>query len=141
MFKGVLLWTEAIIFDQTLKAGGLDKLTLDSLYDDAIVRSNQNVSSNPWEQPQMANFMVPQTAYDPFYASNNIAPPHSVQMAAMNHQQSAFMLQQQQQQQMMMMMNPQQQLSQNPFGNPYGGNAYSHAPGMPVQYYPYTGLR
>ncbi|KAL1822713.1 hypothetical protein ACET3Z_009491 [Daucus carota] len=124
-------------------AGGLDKLTLDSLYDDAIVRSNQNVSSNPWEQPQMANFMMPQTAYDPFYASNNIAAPHSVQMAAMNQQQSAFMLQQQQQQQqMMMMMNPQQQQAQNPFASPYGGNAYSHPPGMPVQYYnPYTGLR
>lgn len=139
-------------------AGGLDKLTLDSLYDDAIVRSNQNVSSNPWEQPQMTNFMMPQTAYDPFYASNNIAAPHSVQMAAMNQQQSAFMLQQQpafmlqqqqafmlqqqQQQQMMMMMNPQQQQPQNPFGSPYGANAYSHAPSMPVQYYsPYTGLR
>lgn len=90
----------------------------------------------------MANFMMPQTAYDPFYASNNIAAPHSVQMAAMNQQQSAFMLQQQQQQQMMMMMNPQQQQPQNPFASPYGANAYSHAPGMPVQYYnPYTGLR
>ncbi|XP_024194069.1 putative clathrin assembly protein At5g35200 [Rosa chinensis] len=31
-------------------AGGLDLLTLDSLYDDAIRRNNQNVSYNPWEQ-------------------------------------------------------------------------------------------
>ncbi|GMI95164.1 hypothetical protein like AT5G35200 [Hibiscus trionum] len=54
-------------------AGGLDKLTLDSLYDDAIRRSNQNVNYNPWEPPA----------------------PISVQMAAMANQQQAFMLQQQ----------------------------------------------
>ncbi|XVF34583.1 hypothetical protein REPUB_Repub18cG0071100 [Reevesia pubescens] len=119
-------------------AGGLDKLTLDSLYDDAIRRSNQNVSYNPWEPAPMSGAMMQQPAHDPFYASNMVAAPHSVQMAAMANQQQAFMLQQQQQQ--MMMMGPQQQPS-NPFGNPYGANVHPYSSGMPVQAYnPYTGL-
>ncbi|KAA8522978.1 hypothetical protein F0562_009401 [Nyssa sinensis] len=130
-------------------AGGLDKLTLDSLYDDAIRRSNQNVSYNPWEPASMASSMMPQTAQDPFFASNPLAAPPSVQMAAMANQQQAFILQQQQQQQlqqqqqqqMMMMMGPQQQQSINPFGNPYGASVHPYGPGMPVQAYnPYTGL-
>ncbi|XP_059635156.1 putative clathrin assembly protein At5g35200 [Cornus florida] len=123
-------------------AGGLDKLTLDSLYDDAVRRSNQNASYNPWEPVPMANHMMPQTAHDPFFASNTVAAPPSVQMAAMVNQQQAFMLQQQQQQQMMMI-GPQQQQQQplNPFGNPYGANAHPYGSGMPVQAYnPYTGL-
>ncbi|OAY63065.1 putative clathrin assembly protein, partial [Ananas comosus] len=95
-------------------AGGLDKLTLDSLYDDAITRrSNPNgayhvgqVASNPFEPVQ-----YPQ---DPFFASNSIAPPGSVQMAAMAQQQ-ALMMQQQQ--------HSSGQDPTNPFGNPY--NPYS----------------
>ncbi|XVE71507.1 hypothetical protein DITRI_Ditri10aG0156400 [Diplodiscus trichospermus] len=121
-------------------AGGLDKLTLDSLYDDAIRRSNQNVSYNPWEPARMSGTMLQQPAHDPFYASNMFGAPPSVQMAAMANQQQAFMLQQQQQQQqMMMMMGPQQQPS-NPFGNPYGASAHPYSSGMPVQAYnPYSG--
>ncbi|KAG6662527.1 putative clathrin assembly protein At5g35200 [Carya illinoinensis] len=119
-------------------AGGLDKLTLDSLYDDAIRRSNQNVSYNPWEPVPMAGAMVHQTSQDPFFASNTVAAPHTVQMAAMANQQQAFMLQQQQQ---MMMMDPQQQQGLNPFGNPYGASVHPYGSGMPVQAYnPYTGL-
>ncbi|KAK2965436.1 hypothetical protein RJ640_017076 [Escallonia rubra] len=121
-------------------AGGFDKLTLDSLYDDAIRRSNQNVSYNPWEQAPMVNPMMPQTAHDPFYASNGVAAPHSVQMATMANHQQALMLQQQQQ---MMMMGQQQQQQQpgNPFGNPFGANAHPYGSGVPVQAYnPYTGL-
>ncbi|KAJ9163058.1 hypothetical protein P3X46_022773 [Hevea brasiliensis] len=120
-------------------AGGLDKLTLDSLYDDAIRRTNQPVSYNPWEPSAMANPMMQTTAYDPFFASNAVAAPHSVQMAAMTNQQQAFMLQQQQ---MMMMMGPQQQPS-NPFGNPYGTSVHPYGSGMPpVQAYsPYSGFR
>ncbi|XP_074559359.1 LOW QUALITY PROTEIN: putative clathrin assembly protein At5g35200 [Curcuma longa] len=105
-------------------AGGLDKLTLDSLYDDAERRASQNVSYNPWE---MGPMMQQPVAHDPFYASNAIAAPHLVQMAAMAQQQQAFLVQQQQQQQMMMMMmmgGQQQQLPRhpaiNPFANPYG---------------------
>ncbi|KAG8367444.1 hypothetical protein BUALT_Bualt16G0072800 [Buddleja alternifolia] len=118
-------------------AGGLDKLTLDSLYDDAIRRSNQNVSYNPWEQAPMGNSMMPQVAqHDPFYGSNMVAAPPSVQMAAMSNQQQPFVFQPQQQ---MPMMGPQQPM--NPFGNPYGAGGHPYGPGMPVQAYnPYSGL-
>ncbi|PKA47860.1 Putative clathrin assembly protein [Apostasia shenzhenica] len=102
-------------------AGGLDKLTLDSLYDDAMRRANQQTSYNPWEQPAPpmdGRTMMPQPVipHDPFYASTAVSAPHSVQMAAMAQQQQAFM----QQQQMMMMGQPQfYQPGSNPFGNPY----------------------
>ncbi|XP_008242823.1 PREDICTED: putative clathrin assembly protein At5g35200 [Prunus mume] len=119
-------------------AGGLDLLTLDSLYDDAIRRNHQNVSYNPWEPVPVAGAMMQQPVHDPFYASNTMAAPPSVQMAAMANQQQAFMLQQQQQ---MMMMGPQQQQSLNPFGNPHAATTHPYGPGVPVQAYnPYTGL-
>ncbi|MBA0661564.1 hypothetical protein Goklo_005842 [Gossypium klotzschianum] len=120
-------------------AGGLDKLTLDSLYDDAIRRSNQNVSYNPWEPAPMSGAMMQQPMHDPFYASNMVAAPHSVQIAAMANQQQAFMFQQQQQQQQMMMAAAPQQQPSNPFGN-YGAPVQPYSSGMPVQTYnPYTG--
>ncbi|OIW18593.1 hypothetical protein TanjilG_13345 [Lupinus angustifolius] len=116
-------------------AGGLDKLTLDSLYDDALRRNNQNVSYNPWEQASMGGMMQP-TMHDPFFASNTMAAPPSVQMAAISNQQQAFMFHQQQQH---MMMAPHQS-SGNPFGNPYGATVHPYGSGMPVQSYnPYTG--
>ncbi|KAH0970275.1 hypothetical protein GBA52_022431 [Prunus armeniaca] len=119
-------------------AGGLDLLTLDSLYDDAIRRNHQNVSYNPWEPVPVAGAMMQQPVHDPFYASNTMAAPPSVQMAAMANQQQAFMFQQQQQ---MMMMGPQQQQSLNPFGNPHAATTHPYGPGVPVQAYnPYTGL-
>lgn len=87
----------------------------------------------------MAGVMMHPTAQDPFYASNTVAAPHNVQMAAMANQQQAFMLQQQQQQ--MMMMGPQQPPASNPFGAPYGATVHPYGSGMPVQAYnPYTGL-
>lgn len=107
----------------------MDKLMLDSLYDEAIRRSNQQVSYNPWEQPSLANPTVAQTSYDPFYASNTLAAASTVQMAAMASQQQAYMLQQQQ---MMMMMNPPQQTF-NPFANPYVAAPHPYGSGMPVQ--------
>ncbi|XVE63676.1 hypothetical protein DITRI_Ditri07aG0038600 [Diplodiscus trichospermus] len=108
-------------------AGGLDKLTLDSLYDDAIRRSNQNASYNPWEPvPMSGTMMMQQPAHDPFYASNMVPAPHSVQMAAMANQQQGFMLLQQQQ--MMMMGGPQQQPS-NPFSNSYGASVHPYSSG------------
>ena len=83
--------------------------------------------------------MQQQTAHDPFFASNAVAAPANVQMAAMGNQQQAFMLQQQQQ--MMMMMGQQQQQPLNPFGNPYGATVHPYGSGMPVQTYnPYSGL-
>ncbi|KAE8689039.1 putative clathrin assembly protein [Hibiscus syriacus] len=118
-------------------AGGLDKLTLDSLYDDAIRRSNQNVSYNPWEPPTISGAMMQQPAHDPFYAPNMVPAPYSVQMAAMANQQQAFMYQQQKQ--MMMMAAPQQQPS-NPFNN-YGAPVHPYNSGMPVQpHNPYAGM-
>ncbi|KAK6783813.1 hypothetical protein RDI58_017267 [Solanum bulbocastanum] len=123
--------------------GGLDKLTLDSLYDDAMRQTNQNVSYNPWEPAPSVAPMMQNVGYDPFYVSNMVAAPTNVQMAAMANQQQAYMLQQQQQQHPhLMMMTPQQQLTANPFANPYGAAANSYGPGMPVQtaYNPYTGL-
>ncbi|XP_054822222.1 putative clathrin assembly protein At5g35200 [Prosopis cineraria] len=121
-------------------AGGLDKLTLDSLYDDAVRRNSQNVSYNPWEPAPAASMMQP-TMHDPFFASNAVAAPPSVQMAAMSNQQQAFMFHPPHHQQQQMMMMAPQQPSANPFGNPYGATVHPYGSGMPVQAYnPYTGL-
>ncbi|URE09679.1 ENTH [Musa troglodytarum] len=107
--------------------GGFDKLTLDSLYDDAERRANQNVSYNPWEMGRMAGPMMQPVVHDPFYASNAVAAPHFVQMAAMAQQQQAFLLQQQ----MMVSGQQPQQTPLNPFGNPYADASY--ASGVPLQ--------
>ncbi|KNA03577.1 hypothetical protein SOVF_207800 [Spinacia oleracea] len=126
----------------TKLAGGLDKLTLDSLYDDAMRRTNQTTSYNPWEPAPLTNPMMQQPVHGQFYASNAMVAPHSVQMAAMVNQQQAFMLQQQQQQQQQMMMSQQHQQPMNPFNNgSYAANPYPYGPGMPMQTYnPYTGM-
>ncbi|GJN00789.1 hypothetical protein PR202_ga17996 [Eleusine coracana subsp. coracana] len=132
-------------------AGGLDLLTLDSLYDDANRRASQTASYNPWDAPAAAPMMMQTMApamHDPFYASGGFAAPHGVQMAAMAQQQQAFMLQQQ----MMTMApaapvvhHPMQQNPANPFGNPFapaGAHPYGAA-GMPLHAGPgngYTGL-
>ncbi|GAY48501.1 hypothetical protein CUMW_112130 [Citrus unshiu] len=80
-------------------AGGLDKLTLDSLYDDAIARNakrnsshtvGQQVGSNPFEADSLNQ--------DPFSASSGVTPPANAQMSDMIQQQN-FMTQQQQQEQ------------------------------------------
>ncbi|KAJ3695494.1 hypothetical protein LUZ60_000871 [Juncus effusus] len=120
-------------------AGGLDLLTLDSLYDEGHRRANQPTSYNPWETGPVMQQQNP-LAHDPFYASNTISAPHNVQMAMMSQQQHAFMAQQQ-----MMMMGgaqQQQQAGANPFGNPFMTAGVGHHPyGMSVQ--PsnvYTGL-
>ncbi|XP_043710694.1 putative clathrin assembly protein At5g35200 [Telopea speciosissima] len=123
---------EAVVATSKL-AGGLDILTLDSLYDDAMARrANQNgtyhmgqVAPNPFEAAQYSQ--------DPFYASNSVAPPTNVQMASMAQQQQSLMQQQQEQEQQQLMMGPD---SSNPFGNPYMGQG---GPPNPPQN-PYTGL-
>uniref|UniRef100_A0A0D9WMG6 ENTH domain-containing protein n=1 Tax=Leersia perrieri TaxID=77586 RepID=A0A0D9WMG6_9ORYZ len=134
---------ETAITSSKKLAGGLDLLTLDSLYDDAHRRASQPTSYNPWEvNPGVAGagagMMQQPMMHDPFYASNGYAAPHNVQMAAMAQQQQAFMLQQQmmmaaaaaavpppvshhlqqQQQQQHLQANP-----ANPFGNPFAGPA------------------
>ncbi|XP_039069002.1 putative clathrin assembly protein At2g01600 [Hibiscus syriacus] len=60
--------------------GGLDSLTLNSLYDEAGYRAQQPAYGPPAPNP----FEV----QDPFVMSNNIAPPPSVQIAAMDQQQN-----------------------------------------------------
>lgn len=110
-----------------LQAGGLDKLTLDSLYDDAIARRTNPGGNYQMDQMAPNPFEALQCPQDPFHASNTITPPASVQMAAMAQQQ-AYMMQQQQQ--------PLREDGTNPFGNPYG------APGVPSYppNNPYTGF-
>ncbi|KAF1876111.1 hypothetical protein Lal_00006742 [Lupinus albus] len=116
-------------------AGGLDKLTLDSLYDDALRRNNQNASYNQWEPAPMGG-MTQLTMHNPFSVSNTVTIPPSVQMAAISNQQQAFMFQQQQHTTM-----APQQPSVNPFENPYGATVHPYGSGMPVQpQNPYTGL-
>lgn len=100
-------------------------------------KTQQPTSYNPWEPAPLTNPMMQQPIYDPFFASNAMVAPHSVQMAAMANQQQAFLLQQQQQmmmaaQQQHLFAVQQQQLPQmNPFGNPYAANAYGT--GSPMQ--------
>ncbi|KAK7399915.1 hypothetical protein VNO78_11112 [Psophocarpus tetragonolobus] len=91
-------------------AGGLDSLTLNSLYDEAAYRSAQQpVYGAPTPNP----FEV----QDPFALSSSIPPPTAVQMAAMQQQANPFgpyqpFQPQQKQQQHHMLMNP-----ANPFGD------------------------
>ncbi|KAK8491187.1 hypothetical protein V6N11_037950 [Hibiscus sabdariffa] len=110
--------------------GGFDKFMLDSLYDDAIQRSYQKVSYNPWQPPPTSDVMM----QDPFYGSGVVAALPSVQMSAMANQHQDFRLQQQQ----MMMMTGSQQPPSNAFGYPYGAGVHPYNARMPVQ--PHTGL-
>ncbi|KAF5748030.1 clathrin assembly family protein [Tripterygium wilfordii] len=103
-------------------AGGLDSLTLNSLYDEAAYRAARQpayggAAPNPFE------------VQDPFAMSNGVAPPPTVQMAAMAQQPpNPFMqypptYQQQPFQQQNVMMRP-----TNPFGDP----AFGSFPANPV---------
>uniref|UniRef100_M8BN40 Putative clathrin assembly protein n=1 Tax=Aegilops tauschii TaxID=37682 RepID=M8BN40_AEGTA len=78
------------------KGGGLDKLILDSLYDEGAYRQSQQ------QQLYGSSAPNPFMTSDPFAMSNHVAAPSSVQMAAMS----------QQQQQIPTM------IHQNPFGPP-----------------------
>ncbi|XP_011621339.1 putative clathrin assembly protein At2g01600 isoform X2 [Amborella trichopoda] len=107
-------------------AGGFDKLTLESLYEDAVYRQQQQQFTYGAPPPN------PFESHDPFAIANNIPPPPSVQMAAMAHHQ--------QQQQMMMGMT-----SSGPFGhqpnyhhqqqfgpsNPFGDTTFGALPPNP----------
>lgn len=103
-----------------LQGGGFDQLTLDSLYEDALMRRASHISpsstyggaSNPFTSPNLQ---------DPFIASSGIAPPPNVQLAVMAQQQQMMMLQQQQnflQQQQIIGT----QAESNPFMTPYTVN-------------------
>lgn len=121
-------------------AGGFDKLTLDSLYEDALRRSPHvtppgstgpgtmlALPAPPGAFPQTPGFGGPQ---DPFQASSSVAPPPSVQMAAMAHQQQHLMMAgaypaqpvygMPAQQAYPPQMYPQMMVPQGAAGNPYG---------------------
>lgn len=90
------------------QAGGLDSLTLNSLYDEAAYRAQQPAYGTPAPNP----FEV----QDPFAISNNVAPAPGVQMAAMAQQQNnpfgGYQPAYQHPQQQQLMMSP-----SNPFGD------------------------
>lgn len=114
--------------------GGFDQLTLDSLYDDAMMRRPPYMST-PSSYGGASNPFAGSNVQDPFLASSGIAPPTNVQLA-MAQQQHMMMLQQQQnflQQQQTMGAQaefnpfvaplpihgrPSQEYQHNPFGNP-----------------------
>ncbi|KAJ3670685.1 hypothetical protein LUZ60_008111 [Juncus effusus] len=100
---------------ETQMAGGFDKLVLDSLYDEAAYRQ-QNQSQFYGSAP--AN---PFMQSDPFAMSSHVAPPPSVQMAAMSapHQHNPYGNN--------MMMMPHQQMPHqqpNPFMGPTVNNPF-----------------
>ncbi|XAR72218.1 hypothetical protein NMG60_11018786 [Bertholletia excelsa] len=73
--------TEISSVNERQLAGGLDSLTLNSLYDEAAYRASQQPT---YGTPAPNPFEVA----DPFAFSNNVAPPPAVQMAAMAQQQN-----------------------------------------------------
>ncbi|XP_028775480.1 putative clathrin assembly protein At2g01600 [Neltuma alba] len=104
-------------------AGGMDSLTLNSLYDEAAYRSQQPTYGAPAPNP----FEV----QDPFAFSSSIPPPPAVQMAAMSQQQTnpfgpfqPFQPQPQQQQQHLLMN----------AANPFGDAGYGAFPVNPVSH-------
>ncbi|KAI3453144.1 hypothetical protein Pfo_009807 [Paulownia fortunei] len=101
-------------------AGGLDSLTLNSLYDEGAYRASQQPvygapAPNPFE------------VSDPFAISNNIATPPTVQMAAMTHQNNPFAP--------FPPAYPQPQLQQHPLvspQNPFGDAGFGAFPAAPT---------
>lgn len=113
-----------LLFFDYLKAGGLDTLTLNSLYDEGAYRASQQPvygapAPNPFE------------VHDPFAVSENFAPPPSAQMGSMAQQQALNPFGPHQPQSQLMF--PQQQ--QHPMiapSNPFGDNGFSAFPQNPV---------
>ncbi|KAI9082099.1 hypothetical protein K1719_035839 [Acacia pycnantha] len=106
-------------------AGGMDSLTLNSLYDEAAYRAQQPVYGAPAPNP----FEV----QDPFSFSSSIPPPTAVQMAAMSQQQTnpfgpfqPFQPQPQPQ--------PQQQHLLMSAANPFGDSGFGAFPVNPVSH-------
>jgi hypothetical protein len=78
-----LIYGYVPVFYTSAQAGGFDKLTLDSLYDEAAYRQQQQTQNQYFGPPASNPFM----SSDPFAVSTNVAPPPSVQMATMANQQ------------------------------------------------------
>eukprot|EP00243_Klebsormidium_subtile_P004968 TRINITY_DN192_c0_g1_i1.p1 TRINITY_DN192_c0_g1~~TRINITY_DN192_c0_g1_i1.p1 ORF type:complete len:562 (-),score=94.55 TRINITY_DN192_c0_g1_i1:55-1740(-) len=129
-------WELAIVPSQDSnpqKVGNFDKLTLDSLYEDALTRRSPYTtppgsynSAGSYNGPVSSNPFAPVAApSDPFAASSKFAPPPSVQMAQMRQQQAVLYQQQQVSQQgygygaQQQAGYAQPQIAANPFGTPY----------------------
>ncbi|XP_044494301.1 putative clathrin assembly protein At2g01600 [Mangifera indica] len=108
-------------------AGGLDSLTLNSLYDEAAYRAQQPVYGAPAPNP----FEV----QDPFSMSHTIAPPPSVQMAAMSQPQTnpfgPYQPTFQPHLQPLPQMQPQQHMMMTP-SNPFGDTSFGTLPMNPA---------
>ena len=82
--------------DNLVQAGGFDRVTLDSLYEDAISRqaySTQSSFPNGMNQ-LVSNPIQSSVQRDPFFASATVPSPQNVQFAALAHQQQTMMMQQ-----------------------------------------------
>ncbi|KAK9099761.1 hypothetical protein Scep_023191 [Stephania cephalantha] len=118
-------------------AGGFDRLLLDSLYEDATSRQQQQQRNMGYGAAGMSSVQNnPFDQHDPFAMSNNIAPPTNVQLAMAQQQQQQMMQQQnsmmvpyqyqpQYPQQQNLQQYPQQQVlgASNPFSDPFASLA------------------
>lgn len=128
-YEHLIFWRLFFFFDDG-KAGGLDTLTLNSLYDEGAYRASlQPVYGAPAPNP----FEV----QDPFAINNAIAAPTSVQMASIAQQQAVnpFAPYQPQPQPIF----PQQQHPTVAPSNPFGDAGFSAFPQNPVAHHPQSG--
>ncbi|MCO5578216.1 hypothetical protein L7F22_032054 [Adiantum nelumboides] len=144
METGVTGWELALVtttssndsaLSQSKLAGGFDKLTLDSLYDDALNRQAYAAAANNSmgymsPNPFAGNAIVP-AQQDPFLASAKVAPPPNVQLATLAQQQQAMMMQQQAMMMQQQMMGGGQHVNPYSYGMPYAmpiSNSYQAQP-------------
>lgn len=135
MEAGVTGWELALVtttssndsaLNQSKLAGGFDRLTLDSLYDDALNRQTYAAAASNGSMGYMApnpfagNAIVPAVQQDPFLASTKVAPPPNVQLATLAQQQQAMMMQQQAMMMQQQMMGGAQPMNPYGYGMPYG---------------------
>ncbi|MCO5601015.1 hypothetical protein L7F22_055131 [Adiantum nelumboides] len=145
METGVTGWELALVtttssndsaLSQSKLAGGFDKLTLDSLYDDALNRQAYAAAANNSmgymsPNPFAGNAIVPAPQQDPFLASTKVAPPPNVQLATLAQQQQAMMMQQQAMMMQQQMMGGGQHVNPYSYGMPYAmpiSNPYQAQP-------------
>lgn len=78
-----------------MQSGGFEKLALDSQCGDPKERkTNENVYMNNMGRVTSNPFEAVDCHQDPFYASNNVAPPTAEQLAAVGKQQDSMLHQQ-----------------------------------------------
>ncbi|KAJ9162915.1 hypothetical protein P3X46_022651 [Hevea brasiliensis] len=100
-------------------AGGLDKLTLESLYDGAMATGMNQKSACQIGQMAPNPFDSLDNNQDPFYAPSDTVPATNTQTVAISEEQTFLMMQQQKQQQQQLPVIDFDTNSTNPFGNPF----------------------